>query len=156
MKKLTALAFLFLAFPPASSSFDTLAYLDGLNKYYFNLSTAGAKSFQAKARVSFSGQLPKGIMKSWLGMDWQNDHSEFDFSYVGGNVMPIMAFSSNGGDPEATPARMRLISNLVNSMLQIWGAFVATPLYSPRTKGHNFEIARSTVGAFAVVEKVPG
>lgn len=104
MKRTTAfLTLCFLAFPAFADDFDMASYLQTLNRYYYCYARAGMKSFQAHATVSFSGQIPGGIAKAWQGMDWQNDHSQFDFSYVGSGVMPILSFSSNGGDPEATP-----------------------------------------------------
>lgn len=156
MKRFCFLLILCLLGPTVSAdSFDMATYLQSLNKYYYCFSAVGIKSFQAQATVSFSGQLPKGIAKAWQGMDWQNNHSQFDFSYVGSGVMPIMSFSSNGGDAAATPERMRILSNLINGHLEIWGAFIANPVFEPPDSNHTYEIARNPGSAFTIVQRTP-
>ncbi len=156
MKKLSAALILcFFAIPLWADNFDMAAYLKSLNRYYFCFSTVGIKSFQAQASVSISGQLPKGMAGGWQGFDWQNTHPQFDFSYVGSGVMPIMTFSSNGGDPSATPERMRKLSNMANSMLKLWGLFVATPLFDPPSSKTSYQIAQNKGAAFTIIQKGP-
>jgi uncharacterized protein YbaP (TraB family) len=156
MKKLSAALILcFFAIPLWADNFDMAAYLKSLNRYYFCFSTVGIKSFQAQASVSISGQLPKGIAEAWQGFGWQDAHPQFDFSYVGAGVMPIMTFSSNDGNSAATPERMRKLSNMANSMLKLWGIFVATPLFEPPSSKASYQIARNNGAAFTIIQKGP-
>ena len=156
MKKLAVfIIFSYFTFPAWADNFDMAAYLKGLNRYYFCFSTVGIKSFQAQASVSITGQLPKGLADSWQGFDWQNSHPLFDFSYVGSGIMPILSFSSNNGDPAATPVRMRKLSNLTNLMLKLWGLFVAQPLFDPPSGQRSYQIVRSPGAAFTIVGKNP-
>ena len=152
MKKLPALIALGLfALPAWAGDFDMASYLQGLNRYYYCFSTAGLKSFQAQASVDLSGELPKGLASSWQGFNWQNAHPQFDFSYVGSGVMPILSYSSSGGDPSVTPERMRRLANLLNGILQLWGELVATPFFEPPSKDRVYTIAHHPGAAFTIV-----
>lgn len=156
MKKLSVFLILcFFAFPVWADNFDMASYLQKLNRYYYCYSTVGLKSFQAQATVSFSGQLPKGIAAAWQGFDWTNSHPQFDFSYVGAGVMPLLSFSANGGDPAATPERMRLLSDMTNLMLKLWGLFATLPLYDPPSSKISYSIAQNAGAAFTIVQKRP-
>jgi len=107
---------------------DTLQYLNKLSYYYYCFPKAGLKSFQCDATAAFSGQLPPGMKKDWKGFDWKHSHCSFVFSYTGGEVMPILTLASNGGDPEATPARIKIVTNLANLLLLIWGEYITQPI----------------------------
>ncbi len=143
------------ALPAWADDFDMASYLQRLDRYYYCFSREGLKSFQAKATVALSGQLPKGMAGAWRDFDWQETHPQFDFSYVGSGIMPILSFSSNGGDPQATPERVRLLSNMANSLLEIWGGFVASPLFVPPSKKFSYRITRDGGAAFTIVQKTP-
>jgi hypothetical protein len=128
-------------------------YIRKLDKYYYNYSQDGLKSFQCHASATFSGQLPPGFQEAWKDFNWQNSRCVYDFSYPGGGVMPLLSFFSGGGDPLATPAKMRKVSNLVNAFLNVWGIFLTSDLYRPPGSGVNYTINRGADSTFTITQQ---
>ncbi len=154
MKKVFTLL-LALCLPMANASADDsvmVDYLQKLDKYYYNLSRDGLKSFQCNATAAFSGELPPGFQAAWKDFNWKNSQCAYDFSYLGGGVMPLLSFSSGGNDPQATPEKMRKACNLVNAFLELWGIFLTSPLYSQQRSGHSHQITRGADSTFSITE----
>ncbi len=128
-------------------------YLQNLDQAYYSLSREGLKSFQCHATSTFTGQPPLGIENAFEGFNWQPSRCVFDFSYPGEGVQPFLSFSSNGGDPQATPARMRLISNLTNIFLEIWGILSTNDLFGRYDKDWTNSIVRGKDQTFTIQAK---
>lgn len=151
------LPLLLLAAPAgAATDYQTTLYLQKLNNYYYCLSREGLKSFQCDAVATLSGQEPEGLNQDWAGFDWRNSRCAYTFSYLGGEVMPILGFASDGGDPQATAARMRKITNEANELLLIWGQFHLFPQYDPDSKWSTVTIEKNPGAYFSLVSRARG
>src|ERR1017187_3235782 len=144
------------AWAGAQTDAQTAEYIQRLNKYYYCLSREGLKSFQCDATATFSGQLPPGFRNDWKDFDWQKSQTRYVFSYLGGEVLPILASASDGGDPQATPAKLRNTVNLVNLLLLSWGAFETMPFYDPNNKSHVITIDLGPNSSFSLVSRSKG
>ncbi len=152
MKK-AVLFFLLLCLPAPlalGDDSDISDYLQNMSQAYYSLAREGLKSFQCQATATFTGQPPLGIEKAFEGFNWQASRCVFDFSYPGEGVLPFLSFSSNGGDPQATPKRMRVISNLANAFLEVWGLLSANNLFGGYNRELSYSIVRGENQTFSI------
>ncbi len=135
----------------SETDYHTYLYLQKLNNYYYSLTRAGLKNFQCEASGSLTGQEPPGLAKDWEGFDWQNSHCKYTFSYLGGEVMPILGWESDGGDPQATAARMRRVTEAANQLLVTWGLFLTHPFFDPENRRNTVTVESGSNGGFSLV-----